>query len=77
MDTPWKQYNICTRPTLRSKVDFSQSPIFSWDRLDKPRLTVMGILIFKCTEGAGVRNYSSKGGRGGGGGGVGRGEKNK
>ena len=34
-------------------------PYFSWDRLDIPRLTVMGILIFKCTEGAGIRDYSS------------------
>ena len=34
-------------------------PIFSWDRLDIPRLTVTGILIFKCTEGAGVGDYSS------------------
>ena len=42
-------------------VDCSQSPIFSWDRLDIPRLTVTGILIFKCTEGAGVGDYSSGG----------------
>ena len=35
-------------------VDCSQSPMFSWDRLDIPRLTVTGILIFKGTEGAGV-----------------------
>ena len=40
-------------------LDCSQSPIFSWDRLDIPRLTVTGILIFKCTEGAGVGDYSS------------------
>ena len=39
-------------------VDCSQSPIFSWDRLDIPRLNVRGILIFKCTEGAGVWDYS-------------------
>ena len=36
------------------ELDCSQSPIFSWDRLGIPRLTVTGILIFKCTEGAGV-----------------------
>ena len=42
-------------------VDCSQSPIFSWDRLDIPRLTVTGILIFKGTEGAGVGDYSSGG----------------
>ena len=46
-------------------VDCSQSPIFSWDHLDIPRLNVKGILIFKCTEGAGVRDYSSEGGGGG------------
>ena len=54
-------------------LDCAQSPIFSWDRLDLPRLTVTGILIFKCTEGAGVGDYSSWGERGGG---V-RGEKNR
>ena len=48
-------------------IDCSQSPIFSGDRLDIPRLTVTGILIFKGTEGAGVGDYSSEGGRGGGG----------
>ena len=42
--------------------DCSQSPIFSWDRLDILRLTVTGILIFKCTEGAGVGDYNSVGG---------------
>ena len=40
-----------------NRLDCSQSPIFSWDRLDIPRLTVTGILIFKCTEGAGVGDY--------------------
>ena len=49
-------------------LDCSQSPIFSRDRLDIPRLTVTGILIFKCTEEAGVGDYSSGGGGGGGGG---------
>ena len=44
-------------------LDCSQSPIFSWDRLDIPRLTVTGILIFKGTEEAGVGDYSSEGGR--------------
>ena len=39
-------------------LDCSQSPIFSWDRLDIPRLlTVTAILILKCTEGAGVGDY--------------------
>ena len=37
----------------------SQSPICSQDRLDIPRLTVTAILIFKCTEGTGVGDYSS------------------
>ena len=49
----------------RKWLDCSQSPIFSWDRLDIPRLTVTGILIFKGTEGAGVGDYSSEGGEGG------------
>ena len=40
-------------------LDCSQSPIFSRDRLDIPRLTVTAILIFKCTEGEGVGDYSS------------------
>ena len=40
------------------KIDCPQSPIFSWDRRDIVRLTVNGgILIFKCTEGAGVGDY--------------------
>ena len=55
---------------VKNSVDCSQSAIFSWDRLDIPRLTVTAILFFKCTEGAGVGNYSSgAGGIGGGGGG--------
>ena len=49
-------------------LDCSQSPIFSSDCLDILRLTITAILIFKCTEGAGVADYGS-GGRGG--------EKNK
>ena len=48
-----------TKWPSRESEDCSQSPIFSWDRLDIPRLTVTGILIFKCTEGAGVGDYSS------------------
>ena len=48
-------------PTL----DCSQSPIFSWDRLDIPRLSATAILIFKYTEGAGVWDYRSGGGGGG------------
>ena len=45
-------------------LDCSQSPIFSSDCLDILRLTITAILIFKCTEGAGVADYGS-GGRGG------------
>ena len=41
-------------------LDCTQCPIFSRDRLDIPRLTVTAILIFKCTEGAGVGDYSSR-----------------
>ena len=40
------------------QVDCSKSPIFTWDRLDISRLTVTAILLFKCIERAGVRNYS-------------------
>ena len=58
---------------VKNSVDCSQSAIFSWDRLDIPRLTVTAILFFKCTEGAGVGNYSSGAGGIGGGGG----EKNR
>ena len=47
---------------IMSWVDCSQSPIFSWDRLDIPRLlTVTAILILKCTEGAGVGDYGPLG----------------
>ena len=45
-------------------LDCSQPPFFSCDRSDIPRLTVTGILIFKCTEGAGVGDYSSDRGEG-------------
>ena len=63
--------NSATPPPVSSRnIDCSQSPIFSWDRLDIPRLTVTGILIFKGTEGAGVGDYSSEGGGGEGGGGA-------
>ena len=58
----------------RKWLDCSQSPIFSWDRLDIPRLTVTGILILKGTEGTGVGDYSSDGAGGGEGG---RGEARK
>ena len=34
-------------------------PYFLRDRLDIPRLTVKAILIFKCTEGAGVGKMGS------------------
>ena len=44
---------------LQLYLDFSQSPIFSWDRLNIPRLTVTAILIFKCTKGAGVGRRAS------------------
>ena len=52
-------YSHCYKEWHSNLLDCSQSPIFSWDRLDIPRLTVTGILIFKCTEGAGVGDYSS------------------
>ena len=43
-------------------VDCSQSPIFSWDRRDKARLTVNGgHLDFQMYQGAAVGNYSSIG----------------
>ena len=45
-------------PVFSLPLDCSQSPIFSWDHLDIPRLTVTAFLIFKCTEGAGVGDYS-------------------
>ena len=45
-----------------SVLDCSQSPTFSWDRLDIPRLIVTNIFIFKCTERAGVGDHSSGGG---------------
>ena len=60
------------RKWARLPVDCSQSPIFSWDRLDIPRLTATAILIFKCTEGAGVGDYSSRWG-----GGWGRGRRGR
>ena len=37
---------------------FAVPYFFLWDRLDIPRLTVTAILLFKCIEGVGVRNYS-------------------
>ena len=49
--------NTEDRPSPESTLDCSQSPIFSWDRLDIPRVTVTGTSIFKCTEGAGVGDY--------------------
>ena len=52
-------YGIIMRGTLGRL--FTVPYFFSWDRLDIPRLTVTAILFFKCTEGAGVRNYSSGG----------------
>ena len=51
--------------SIKIKLDCSQSPIFSWDRLDIPRLlTVTAILILKCTEGASVGDYGWRGGEG-------------
>ena len=41
-------------------IDCSQSPIFPWDRLDIPRLTVAGILIFRCTKGVGSRKMAAR-----------------
>ena len=46
--TPWGGFAL-KRSALN--LDCSQSPFFSCDRSDIPRLTVTGILIFKCTEG--------------------------
>ena len=40
-------------------VDCSQSPIYSWDHWGIARVTVN---FFKCTEGADVGDYSSRGG---------------
>ena len=54
-------------------LDCSLSSIFLCDRLDILRLTITGILICKCTNGAGVGDYNSErrvGGGGGGGGGI-------
>ena len=45
-------------------LDCSQSSIFSWDRLDIPRLTVTGILIFKLPRGR-ASGIIALGGRGG------------
>ena len=54
------QAKRCTRYPAFCNLDCSQSPIFSSDRLGIPRLTATAILIFKCTEGAGVGDYSSR-----------------
>ena len=35
---------------IQKLLDCSQSPIFSWNRLDIPLLTVTVILIFKCND---------------------------
>ena len=53
-----RKYLKRCRSPIGHYVDCSQSPIFSWDHLDMPCLTVMAILIFKCTEGASVGDYS-------------------
>ena len=47
-------------------LDCSLSPIFPWDRRDIACLTIIvAILIFKCTKGVGVGDYtSSSSGRG-------------
>ena len=69
----WEVWSRCKWTVGFFCVDCAQFPIFAWDRLDihVPRLTVTGTLIFKCTEGAGVGDYSS------GAGGGGKGEKNR
>ena len=54
--SPFLSYQVCDCAII-SAIDCSQSPIFSC-------LTVTGILIFKCTEGEGVGDYSSGGGGG-------------
>ena len=59
--TPWGGFAL---KSSALNLDCSQSPFFSCDRSDIPRLTVTGILIFKCTEGAGVGDYSSDRGEG-------------
>ena len=46
--TPWGGFAL---KSSALNLDCSQSPFFSCDRSDIPRLTVTGILIFKCTEG--------------------------
>ena len=40
-------------PGVWERLDCSQSPIFFFFFLDIPRLTVAGILIFRCTKGVG------------------------
>ena len=40
--------------SVEVQLDCSKSSIFSWDRLDVPRLTVTAILILKRIKGAGV-----------------------
>ena len=56
-------------------IDWSQSPIFSWDRLDIPRLTATAILIFNVPRGRapGIIALGDVREEGGGGGG----EKNR
>ena len=44
---------------MSESIDCLQSPIFSWDRLDIPCLTVTAFLIFKCPKVVGVGDYSS------------------
>ena len=56
-----KSVNVWLPFVFSFLLDCSQSPIFSWDRLDTPRLTVND---GQCTEGAGVGDYSLGGGVG-------------
>ena len=58
-------YSHCYKEWHSNLLDCSQSPIFSWDRLDIQRLTATAILIFKCPEGADAGDYSSRWGGGG------------
>ena len=54
-----KSVNVWLPFVFSFLLDCSQSPIFSWDRLDTRRLTVND---GQCTKGAGVGDYSSGGG---------------
>ena len=55
----WLVYIAHKHRTPNVLIDCSQTPIFSCDRWDTARLLMTAILVFKCTEGAGVGDYSS------------------